>query len=87
MGGLVVKQTPARYAVRAAVLVAPIPAHPAVASRATIARRHPLDALRIIGGGSLPLRPEYLFHELDDATARTQADRCGGSPRWCSTSC
>jgi pimeloyl-ACP methyl ester carboxylesterase len=74
MGGLVVQQTLARYAARAAVLVAPIPAHPAVASLATIARRHPLDALRIVGGGSLPLRPEYL---LDDAAARNQADRCG----------
>jgi pimeloyl-ACP methyl ester carboxylesterase len=78
MGGLVVQQTLARYAARAAVLVAPIPAHPAVASLAAIARRHPLDALRIVGGGSLPLRPEYLFHELDDADALGHADRCGG---------
>lgn len=78
MGGLVVQQTLARYAVRAAVLVAPIPAHPALASLAAIAGRHPLDALRIVVGGSLPLRPEYLFHELDDARARTYADRCGG---------
>ena len=78
MGGLVVQQTLARYAARAAVLVAPIPAHPAVASLAAIARRHPLDALRIVGGGSLPLRPEYLFHELDDAAALGHADRCGG---------
>jgi pimeloyl-ACP methyl ester carboxylesterase len=78
MGGLVVQQTLARYAARAAVLVAPIPAHPAVSSLAAIARRHPLDALRIVGGGSLPLRPEYLFHELDDADALEYADRCGG---------
>jgi pimeloyl-ACP methyl ester carboxylesterase len=34
--------------------------------------------LRIVGGGSLPLRPEYLFHELDDADAAGHADRCGG---------
>jgi pimeloyl-ACP methyl ester carboxylesterase len=78
MGGLVVQQTLARYAARAAVLVAPIPAHPAVASLAAIAGRHPLDALRIVGGGSLPLRPEYLFHELDDADARGYAGRCSG---------
>src|SRR3954470_14682429 len=77
MGGLVVQQTLARYAARAAVLVAPIPGHPAVASLATIARRHPLDALRIVVGGSLPLRPEYLFHELDDDAAGNHADRCG----------
>ena len=78
MGGLVVQQVLARYAVRAAVLVAPVPAHPAVASLAAIARRHPLDALRIVGGGSLPLRSEYLFHELEDADALGHADRCGG---------
>ncbi len=78
MGGLVVQQALARYAARAAVLVAPVPAHPAVASLLAIARRHPLDALRIMGGGSLPLRLEYLFHELDEAEARQLADRCGG---------
>ena len=78
MGGLVVQQVLARYAVRAAVLVASVPAHPAMASLAAIARRHPLDALRIVVGGSLPLRAEYLFHELDDADAGAHADRCGG---------
>jgi pimeloyl-ACP methyl ester carboxylesterase len=78
MGGLVVQQVLARYAVRAAVLVAPIPAHPAVSSLAAIARRHPTDALRIVVGGSLPLRPEYLFHELAEGDADKHADRCGG---------
>ena len=78
MGGLVVQRALARYAARAAVLVAPVPAHPAVSSLAAIARRHPLDALRIVGGGSLPLRPDYLFHELDEPQAQAHADRCGG---------
>jgi pimeloyl-ACP methyl ester carboxylesterase len=78
MGGLVVQRVLARYAVRAAVLVAPIPAHPAIPSIVAIARRHPLDALRIVVGGSLPLRAEYLFHELDDADAEAHAGRCGG---------
>ena len=78
MGGLVVQQVLARYAVRAAVLVAPIPAHPAVSSLAAIARRHPADALRIVAGGSLPLRPEYLFHELDAGDAEAHSGRCGG---------
>jgi pimeloyl-ACP methyl ester carboxylesterase len=77
MGGLVVQRALADYAARAAVLVAPVPAHPAVSSLAAIARRHPTDALRILVGGSLPLRPDYLFHELDDAEARGHADRCG----------
>ncbi len=78
MGGLVVQQVHARYAARAAVLVAPVPKHPAVGSLMAIARRHPQDALKIVAGGSLPLRPDYLFHELDDAEARRLADRCGG---------
>lgn len=78
MGGLVVQQALARYAARAAVLVAPIPATPAVPSLVGIARRHPLDALRIVGGGSLPLRAEYLFRELDDDAARRHTDRCHG---------
>ena len=78
MGGLVVQQVLARYAARAAVLVAPVPAHPAVSSLAAIARRHPGDVLRILAGASLPLRPDYLFHELDDTEARGHADRCGG---------
>ncbi|WP_209305432.1 alpha/beta fold hydrolase [Blastococcus sp. CT_GayMR20] len=78
MGGLVVQLVLARYAARAAVLVTPVPAHPAVPSLVAIARRHPTDALRIVVGASLPLRPEYLFHELDDAAAQGHADRCGG---------
>jgi alpha-beta hydrolase superfamily lysophospholipase len=77
MGGLVVQRVLARYAARAAVLVAPVPAHPAVSALAAIARRHPLDALRIVVGGSLRLRPDYLFHELADDEARRHADRCG----------
>jgi pimeloyl-ACP methyl ester carboxylesterase len=78
MGGLVVQQALTRYAAAAAVLVAPVPAHPAVASLMAIARRHPTDALRIVAGGSLPLRPDYLVHELDPVTARSVSDRCGG---------
>lgn len=77
MGGLVVQRVLARYAAHAGVLVAPVPAHPAVGSLLAIARRHPGDAARIILGGSLPLRPEYLFHQLDTADARSYADRCG----------
>jgi pimeloyl-ACP methyl ester carboxylesterase len=77
MGGLVVQRALARYAARAAVLVAPVPAHPAVAALLGIGRQHPLDALRIVAGRSLPLRPEYLFAELPADEARKQAGRCG----------
>jgi pimeloyl-ACP methyl ester carboxylesterase len=78
MGGLVVMQTIARYAVPAAALVAPVPAHPAVSALMEVARRHPLDALRIIGFRSLPMRSEYLFEELSEAEARPHIDRCHG---------
>jgi pimeloyl-ACP methyl ester carboxylesterase len=78
MGGLVVLQTIARYAVPAAALVAPVPAHPAVSALMAIARQHPLDALRIVGGGSLPLRAEYLFEQLSAEEARPHTDRCHG---------
>jgi pimeloyl-ACP methyl ester carboxylesterase len=77
MGGLVVQRALARYAAHAGVLVAPVPAHPAVAALLGIARQHPLDALKIMVGGSLPLRPEYLFAELGEADARRHTDRCG----------
>jgi pimeloyl-ACP methyl ester carboxylesterase len=78
MGGLVVQRALNRYAAPAAVLVAPVPAHPAVGALARIARRHPLDAARIVAGGSLPLRHEYLFGRMDHASAAPALDRCGG---------
>ncbi|HEV7824031.1 MAG TPA: alpha/beta fold hydrolase [Mycobacteriales bacterium] len=77
LGGLVVQKALTRYAARAAVLVAPVPAHPAVGSLLAIARQHPTDALRIMVGGTLPLRPEYLFEELDPGEAYVHASRCG----------
>jgi pimeloyl-ACP methyl ester carboxylesterase len=77
MGGLVVQRALARYGAAAGVLVAPVPAHPAVGSLLSIGRRHPLDAARIMAGGSLPLRPEYLVRQLPDDSARQLSDRCG----------
>jgi pimeloyl-ACP methyl ester carboxylesterase len=78
MGGLVVQRALARYAAVAAVLVTPVPAHPAVGALMRIARQHPTDALRILAGGSLPLRPEYLFRELPPHEAEKHAGRCHG---------
>lgn len=77
MGGLVVQKALARYAAHAGVLVAPVPAHSALGSLLSIARRHPADAARIMVGSSLPLRREYLFNQLDPAEAQRLADRCG----------
>jgi len=72
-----VQRALARYAAHAAVLVAPVPAHPAAAALLGIGRQHPLDALRIVVGGSLPLRPEYLFAGLPADEAERLAARCG----------
>ena len=77
MGGLVVQLVIARYPVRAAVLVAPVPARPAVGSLLSVARQHPTDALRMICLRSLPLRTSYLFEALEPATARAHSDRTG----------
>src|SRR4051812_2775061 len=77
MGGLVVQQALARYAAHAGVLVAPVPRHPALAALLNVARRHPQDALKILVGGSLPLRADYLFNELPEEEARRYTDRCG----------
>ena len=77
LGGLVVQLALARYAARAGVLVAPVPAHPAVGSLLAIARRHPGDAARLFLGRSLPLRREYLFNQLSGPDAQRLADRCG----------
>ena len=77
MGGLVVLQAMTRYPARAGVLVAPVPAHPAAGSMLTIARQHPLDALRLLAGRPLPLRPSYLFAGLDPVDARHYSDRMG----------
>ena len=78
MGGLVVQQALARYAAPAAVLVASVSAHPAVGALMRVGRRHPTDALRIVAGGSLPLRSEYLFNELAPHEAEKHTERCHG---------
>lgn len=77
MGGLVTQMVMARHRVRAGVLVAPVPAHPAVGSLLSVARQHPVDALRIVAFMSLPLRASYLFNRLDPVTADAYSDRTG----------
>jgi pimeloyl-ACP methyl ester carboxylesterase len=77
MGGLVVQKALARYAAHAGVLVAPVPTRPAFGSLLSIARRHPADAARMMVGGSLPLRREYLFNQLGAMEAQRLAERCG----------
>ncbi|MGA7435503.1 MAG: alpha/beta fold hydrolase [Solirubrobacterales bacterium] len=77
LGGLVVQKVVERYPARAAVLVAPVPARPGVGTLLSIARKHPLDAAKILAGGSLPMRSDYLFEELDEEEAAGYVVRTG----------
>lgn len=77
MGGLVAQLALARGTFRAAVLVTPVPWHPAAGSLALIARQHPMDALGILAMRPLTLRPSHLFAGLDPAAARAQTARTG----------
>ncbi|MCB0827688.1 MAG: alpha/beta hydrolase [Solirubrobacterales bacterium] len=82
LGGLVVQKAIARYPARAAVLVAPIAARPGLLTLAAIARRHPGDAAKVMAGGSLPMREDYLFEELEPEVATGYSGRCGNESPW-----
>ena len=77
LGGLVVQKAIARYPARSAVLVAPIPARPGIGTLAMIARRHPGDLVRISLGGSLPMRPDYLFAAAGQEESERWSAMCG----------
>jgi pimeloyl-ACP methyl ester carboxylesterase len=77
LGGLVTQRAVARYPARAAVLVAPVPARPGIGTLISITRRHPGDAAKILVGGSLPMREQYLFNRLDPDEASRYAGLCG----------
>ena len=78
LGGLVVQRTIAGIPVKAAVLVAPVSARSGFRTLFSIARQHPLDAGRILLGGSIPMRYEYLFESLSKNEARGYIASCGG---------
>ncbi|MGK2933280.1 MAG: alpha/beta hydrolase [Solirubrobacterales bacterium] len=78
LGGLVVQRAISRLPVRAAVLVAPIAARSGYRTLFSIARQHPLDAGKILLGGSIPMRHEYLFESLSKTEAAGYTDLCGG---------
>jgi len=77
LGGLVVQRTLAKYPARAGVLVASIPARPGVGTLVSIFKQHPADGFKILAGGSLPMRPEYLFNELTPEEAAANVARTG----------
>ncbi|GHE76075.1 alpha/beta hydrolase [Amycolatopsis deserti] len=70
MGGLVSLMAAARHRVRGLVLVASVAARPGVGSFLSVARQHPGDAIQMVVGRTLPMRPEYLYEALDRASAR-----------------
>lgn len=78
LGGLVVQRTIARVPVKAAVLVAPVAARSGLRTLISIACQHPGDAVKILLGGSIPMRHEYLFEGLDKTEAAGYTDLCGG---------
>lgn len=77
LGGLVVQKAVERYPAAGIVLVAPIPARPGIGTLYRIATSHPADFVKISVGGSLPMRPEYLFRELPTEEAERWSAMCG----------
>ena len=78
LGGLVVQRTIADLPVRAAVLVAPVAARSGVRTLLSVFRQHPQDGLKILFGGSLPMRHDYLFECLGKSEADGYLAQCGG---------
>lgn len=77
LGGLVVQWVLSRYPARAGVLVASIPARPGLGTLVSLFKQHPGDGFKVLAGGSLPMRPEYLFNELDPDEAAANVARTG----------
>jgi pimeloyl-ACP methyl ester carboxylesterase len=77
MGGLVSAMAAARTPARGLVLVATVPARPGFGCLASVARQHPGDAVGLIAGRTLRMRPAYLFEGLDETTAASYVSRAG----------
>jgi pimeloyl-ACP methyl ester carboxylesterase len=82
MGALVAQLVAERYPAPALVLLTPAPMTGAGGSLLRIARERPIDALRTVAGGTLPLRPQDLFTGLEPSTAARYADRLGRESPW-----
>lgn len=81
MGALVAQLVADRYQPHALALLTPAPLGGAGSTLASLARDRPLDALAVVAGRTLPLRPGDLFTRLDRTTARGYADRlCREAP-------
>jgi len=82
MGALVSQLVADRYSPRGLGLLTPAPLQGAAYEMPRLIRKRPLDALKVVAGGTLPLRAEQLFTGLDEATAARYVDRLGRESPW-----
>ena len=87
MGALISQLVADRYQPQGLALLTPAPIQGAAYEMPKLIRKRPLDALKVVAGGTLPLRADQLFVGLDDATAARYVDRLGRESPWRSTSC
>ncbi|CAB4942859.1 MAG: alpha/beta fold hydrolase [Actinobacteria bacterium] len=77
MGAVLSQLVAERYPVRGLVLLTPAPAHGAWGTLAHTLRRRPADALAVLAGRTMPMRPELLFTGLEAGEAKRLASRTG----------
>ncbi|MEK9735858.1 MAG: alpha/beta fold hydrolase [Candidatus Nanopelagicales bacterium] len=82
MGALIAQLVADRYQPRALALLTPAPLQGAAGIMVKLARKRPLDAAKVVAGGTLPLRAEDLFPGLDETTAARYIDRLGRESPW-----
>lgn len=82
MGAVIAQLVAERYQPRGLALLTPAPIQGAAGIMLNLARRRPLDAAKVVAGGTLPLRSEDLFTGLDEATAARYVDRLGRESPW-----
>ena len=82
MGALIAQLVADRYAPRGLALLTPAPLQGASYMLPRMLRRRPLDAAKVVAGGTLPLRAEHLFVGLDESTAARYVDRLGRESPW-----
>jgi pimeloyl-ACP methyl ester carboxylesterase len=82
MGALVAQLVADRYQPQGLALLTPAPIQGAAYELPRLMRKRPLDALKVVAGGTLPLRSEQLFVGLDESTAARYVDRLGRESPW-----
>jgi len=82
MGAIVAQLVADRYQPRGLALLTPAPIQGAAYMLPTMLSKRPLDAAKVVAGGTLPLRAEQLFVGLDETTAARYVDRLGRESPW-----